>query len=98
MLDIEKAISCLLLSAFGWLVFISGYMYVALRPSQNEFTDLFGYLFLWIPEIVAMGIHVVNSTLGVILLLERTKYKTIFIPGIFVSLIYIVWSLIVYFD
>ena len=92
--DKAKAITCLILSAVGWLVFIGALLYEILAPYKDEFSSLLPDVIMAISAIAALVIHVVNCILGIVFLLQRTEYKAACIVGLSISIIFIVCCVI----
>lgn len=92
-----KAISCLILSAVGWVVLIIGFLNKGYSPSGNEFSVSFNDAFLGISCIAAIVIHVTNCILGIIFLLQRTVCRKTCWLGLSVSIIFLVCCVVFYF-
>ena len=94
--DKIKSTCCLLISAVGWMIFVSGIIYAALTPADNEFSGLVKFGWLMQFSIVALSIHFINCLLSIVFLIQTKIHKKLFMPGLVSSAVFIVLGTLVY--
>ena len=94
MWDKQKAITCLILSAVGWLIFIGGILFDTFYPHTDEFSSMVRYGVMDMCAIAAAVIHVANCILGIVFLYQGTEYKAACITGLSVSAVFVICCII----
>lgn len=85
-----KTISCFVISAIGWLVYLIGMLYKEYSTGTNEFSPLVDMVVYVLFTIVASLIHLFNCIYATIFLIRKAEYRMFNVLGLLSSVLFVI--------